>query len=141
MRLTPEQAQTIRQHISSHLGSHARVWLFGSRVDDSRRGGDVDLYVEPKEPADLVARLRCKSALVDALDLNVDLVVQQPGRDLPIYRIAKQHGVPLRPNSCSSFESSCGTWRACASTWAFRSSRSKTFCPCEHFSSTANGAP
>ena len=95
MRLTAEQAQTIRQHISSHLGSHARVWLFGSRVDDSRSGGDVDLYVEPKEPAGLVARLRCKGALADALDLNVDLVVQQPGRDLPIYRIAKQHGVPL----------------------------------------------
>ncbi len=36
-----------------------------------------------------------KSELADALDLNVDLIVQQPGCDLPIYRIAKQHGVPL----------------------------------------------
>jgi len=77
------------------MGPQARIWLFGSRVDDGRRGGDVDLYVEPEWPPSLEARLRCKSALADALDLNVDLVVQQPGRDLPIYRIAKQSGVPL----------------------------------------------
>ncbi len=95
MRLTPAQAQAIRERIHTHLGPRARIWLFGSRVDDSRRGGDVDLYVEPESAADLTASLRCKSELADALDLNVDLIVQQPGSDLPIYRIAKQRGVPL----------------------------------------------
>ena len=77
------------------MGPKARIWLFGSRVDDSRRGGDVDLYVEPATPPGLAERLRCKSAIADALDLDVDLIVQQPGRDLPIYRIAKHSGVAL----------------------------------------------
>ena len=95
MRLTPDQTQAIRQRIHNHMGEHARIWLFGSRVDDSRRGGDVDLYVEPETAPDLTARLRCRSEPADALDLNVDLIVQQPGRDLPIYRIAKQSGVWL----------------------------------------------
>ena len=95
MRLTSDQAEAIRQRIRSCMGPHARIWLFGSRVDDSRRGGDVDIYVEPESAPSLESRLMCKSALADALDLNVDLVVQQPGRDLPIYRIAKQSGVPL----------------------------------------------
>jgi uncharacterized protein len=95
MRLTTDQVEAIRQRIRSHLGPHARIWLFGSRVDDSRRGGDVDLYVEPETPPGLAARLRCRSALADTLDLNVDLIVQQPGRDLPIYRIAKHSGVTL----------------------------------------------
>ncbi len=95
MRLTSDQAQTIRERIRSCMGPHARIWRFGSRADDSRRGGDVDLYVEPESPPGLAARLRCKSALADALDLNVDLIVRQPGRDLPIYRIAKQTGVAL----------------------------------------------
>ena len=45
MRLTPDQAQAIRQRICSHMGAQARIWLFGSRVDDGRLGGDVDLYV------------------------------------------------------------------------------------------------
>lgn len=95
MRLTTDQIEAIRQRIHSHLGADARIWLFGSRVDDSRRGGDVDLYVEPETQPGLAARLQCKSAIADALDLDVDLIVQQPGRDLPIYRIAKQSGVTL----------------------------------------------
>ena len=95
MRLTPDQAQAIRQSIRSHMGTQARIWLFGSRVDDSRLGGDVNLYVEPETAPDLTTRLRCRGELADALDLNVDLVIQQPGRDLPIYRIAKRNGVPL----------------------------------------------
>jgi predicted nucleotidyltransferase len=95
VRLTPDQAQVIRQRIRGHMGKRARIWLFGSRVDDGRRGGDVDLYVEPETTPDLTAELRCRSELADALDLNVDLIVQQPGRDLPIYRVAKQSGVPL----------------------------------------------
>ena len=78
MRLTPDQAQVIRQRIHTHRGQHVRIWLFGLSVDDSRRGGDVDLYVEPETAPDLTARLRCKSELADALDLNVDLIVQQP---------------------------------------------------------------
>ncbi len=95
MRLTPDQTQAIRQAIQRHMGKNARIWLFGSRVNDNRRGGDVDLYVEPETAPDLTTRLRCKGELADALDLNVDLIVQQPDRDLPIYRIAKRSGVPL----------------------------------------------
>ena len=95
MRLTPDQAEAIRSSIHLHMGMQSRIWLFGSRVDDQRRGGDVDLYVEPESPPKLMDRLRCKVALADALDLNVDLIVQQPGSDLPIYRIARRHGVPL----------------------------------------------
>ena len=95
MRLTPDQAQAIRQRIHTQMGQHPRICLFGSRVDDSRRGGDVDLYVEPQTAPDLTARLRCKSELADALDHNVDLIVQQPDQDTPIYRIAKRSGAPL----------------------------------------------
>ncbi|MDE2082563.1 MAG: nucleotidyltransferase domain-containing protein [Burkholderiales bacterium] len=95
MRLTPDQARAIRQGIQRYMGEHARIWLFGSRVNDHRRGGDVDLYVEPETAPDLSARLRCRSELADALDMRVDLIVQQPDRNLPIYSIAKRSGVPL----------------------------------------------
>ena len=95
MRLTPDQADAVRQRIRSQMGQQSRIWLFGSRVDDQRRGGDVDLYVEPESLPSLVDHLLCKSALADVLGLNVDLIVQQPGRDLPIYRIARRSGVAL----------------------------------------------
>lgn len=95
MRLTPQQADLIRQRIRATMGDRTRIWLFGSRADDQRRGGDVDLYVEPESLVSLEAEVRCKGALADALDLEVDLVVAQPNLDKPIYRIAKRSGLPL----------------------------------------------
>ena len=95
MRLTPDQADAVRQRIRSQMGQQSRIWLCGSRVDDQRRGGDVDLYVESESVPSLVDRLLCKGGLADVLALSVDLIVQQPGRDLPIYRIARRSGVAL----------------------------------------------
>ncbi len=77
------------------MGEHSRIWLFGSRVDDNLRGGDVDLYVEPQSDPGLAGRLLCKGVLADSLDLDVDLIVKQPDLDLPIYRIARRSGVAL----------------------------------------------
>ena len=51
--------------------------------------------MEPETAPNLTTRLRCRGELAEALDLNVDLIVAQPGRDLPIYRIAKSSGVRL----------------------------------------------
>lgn len=94
MRLTPDQTRLITRRVRDHLGDQARVWLFGSRTDDSKRGGDVDLYVETEQP-ELLSELRCKIGLEEALDLHVDLIVKKPGEDHPIHRIARAQGIPL----------------------------------------------
>jgi len=94
MRLTPRQRQVILTSAARYFGARARVWLFGSRTDDRRRGGDVDLYIEP-EHSDLIAELRCKAQLEEALDLHVDLVVRRPGPDRPIEKIARGAGIRL----------------------------------------------
>ena len=46
MRLTDYEIAHIKQVIATHFGPDARVRLFGSRVDQDRRGGDIDLLVE-----------------------------------------------------------------------------------------------
>lgn len=46
MRLSPEERRGIARAASTVLPPGARVSLFGSRVDDAKRGGDVDLLVE-----------------------------------------------------------------------------------------------
>jgi predicted nucleotidyltransferase len=95
MRLSKVQIDTIRKVASQNFGADALVWLFGSRVDDSRRGGDVDLYVEATRQDTLISALRCKIALEDSLDLPVDLIVKEPGQDKPIYNLAKAQGIQL----------------------------------------------
>lgn len=95
MRLSAAQIETIRHTARQSFGAEAAVWLFGSRADDSRRGGDVDLYVETQHKPALLSALRCKIALEDRLDLQVDLIVREPGKDLPIYQLAKSQGVLL----------------------------------------------
>lgn len=44
MRLDTTQARRALEIVSRHFGADAAVKLFGSRVDDTQRGGDVDLY-------------------------------------------------------------------------------------------------
>jgi hypothetical protein len=51
--------------------------------------------VESIEENTLISALRCKIALEDSLDLHVDLIVKEPGKDKPIYRLAKTQGVQL----------------------------------------------
>lgn len=93
MRIPANKAQRASELIAEQFGVDARIWLFGSRADDSQKGGDVDLYVE-SETVDLMRKLRCRAALTDLFDLKVDLVVGKG--DKPIHRIAKATGVRLK---------------------------------------------
>ena len=46
MRLSSSQIEMIRHTAHLVLGDCARVTLFGSRVNDQAKGGDVDLMIE-----------------------------------------------------------------------------------------------
>ena len=95
MRLSETQQQRILEVTRQNFGDDAKAWLFGSRVDDTRRGGDVDLYIETRQSNNLMAELRCKMAIEESLDPHVDLVVNDHVKDKPIYKIAKKQGVQL----------------------------------------------
>ncbi|MGH8568157.1 MAG: nucleotidyltransferase domain-containing protein [Gammaproteobacteria bacterium] len=100
MRITQVQRRALIEQIRRSFGPAARVWLFGSRADDRRRGGDVDIYVEAVGPAvegRLDAEIATGIALQDLFDgLKVDLVVRYGGEaERPIHAIAKNTGVLL----------------------------------------------
>lgn len=94
MRLSQEQSKIIKTIVAREFESDASVWLFGSRTDDLRRGGDIDLYVETRHP-ELLRELHCKIVIEEAIDLHVDMIVALPGDDRPIARIAKREGIRL----------------------------------------------
>ena len=94
MRISPDQTHIICKQIHQHLGSSATIWLFGSRVNDHKKGGDVDLYVEAS-PHALLDEIRCKIELEEILDMPVDLIVRRPFDDSLIANIAKGQGLKL----------------------------------------------
>ena len=100
MRLTEQQQATIKAVLLRHFGSNSQIWLFGSRADDTAKGGDIDLYIEPdiQSPDQIVAaRLNALAELHLALgDQKIDLLVRrQKGPELPIHRHAQETGVSL----------------------------------------------
>jgi predicted nucleotidyltransferase len=48
MRLKEEIAEFIRQYIKDNFPG-ARVYLFGSRADDNKKGGDIDVLILSSE--------------------------------------------------------------------------------------------
>lgn len=101
LRLTPAQVDIIRASAAKNFGRTAQVWLFGSRVDVNRRGGDIDLYVEPEpqDPAELLdAKLHFLMELHKKLgEQKIDVVVRRSTSSeiLPIYQLARETGVRL----------------------------------------------
>jgi len=45
MRLTPAQINPIKSTATAVLGEGAQITLFGSRVHDDQKGGNIDLLV------------------------------------------------------------------------------------------------
>jgi predicted nucleotidyltransferase len=86
-----------RQAILGAIGTQdpqADVYLFGSRVDDSARGGDIDLLVLSRR-IDLMAKLDILGDLHRRLgERKIDLVVY-PDLGQPFARIAATEGVRL----------------------------------------------
>jgi predicted nucleotidyltransferase len=81
MRLSPEQRRIITELVRQTAGQQARVRLFGSRLDDNARGGDIDLLIELdtaiETPAALAATL---SARIDRAlgGRKVDILIAAP---------------------------------------------------------------
>lgn len=99
MRLTPDQEQVIKSTVDRVLEAESRVWLFGSRVDDELRGGDIDLLIETEAAFPNRAKMLCRiyGALIYALgDRKLDVLLKDARtRDAPIFNIAKRTGVLL----------------------------------------------
>jgi predicted nucleotidyltransferase len=99
MRLSKESASIVREEVERAFGRNAEVWLFGSRIDDTAKGGDIDLLVETDVDLEdaLERELKLYARLIRRLgDQRIDIVVHRLGTPLsPIQQTARQTGLPL----------------------------------------------
>jgi uncharacterized protein len=101
MRLTEYQRTAIVEAIREYFGRQVRVMLFGSRVDDTVRGGDIDLLVETDEMAAdseraVWAKLKAISEIQRRIgDRKIDLVVSSGKSTSEVVRQARSTGVAL----------------------------------------------
>ena len=106
MRLSTDQIQAIRQAATASFGKGTSVWLFGSRVDDAKKGGDIDLLVCPQAHTTEDATVgqqgfMQKIKMLTLLERNlgerkVDLIVEQPQDMRPIVEVAYKTGIKLQ---------------------------------------------
>jgi len=93
MRLTESERQAITDAIRA-VDPDAPVYLFGSRADDSAKGGDIDLLVLSSQ-IDLMAKLDILACLHGQIgEQKIDLVIQ-PDLSRPFARIAVKEGIRL----------------------------------------------
>jgi predicted nucleotidyltransferase len=115
MRLTPAQIDTIRQAATTAFGQGTSVWLFGSRVDDTKKGGDIDLLVcpntrtseagtnstnlndEAKPQPSFMQKIKMLNLLEQQLgERKIDIVVEHPQDLRPIVEVAHTTGIRLQ---------------------------------------------
>lgn len=81
MRLSEHTRKLIREAVQEVFGAETSVSLFGSRLDDESRGGDIDLLVKSAQPVvdrerkilKLIARLQLRLG-----DQPIDVLVLDP---------------------------------------------------------------
>lgn len=99
MRLDDKTREIIKSEVAGQFGEEAIVRLFGSRVDDTQRGGDIDLLIEPGRP--LAHRIQAECRLAARLYIKlggqkVDVLIKDPLKPLlPIHEQALLNGIIL----------------------------------------------
>lgn len=71
--------------------------LFGSRADDSKRGGDIDLYIETNLTQGVIEKkIKLLVKLKDHLgDQKIDIVINNFTYNKAIFQVALNEGIVL----------------------------------------------
>lgn len=95
MRLSKREIEVILQVAEDIYGTDVKIYLFGSRVDDSRRGGDIDLLVRTtSEKKGILDRVRMAARIKSLIgDQKIDIIGDY--EDNQVVREALKNGILL----------------------------------------------
>jgi predicted nucleotidyltransferase len=98
MRLNKHQIQIIKTQTALIFGIDAKVYLFGSRVYDDKKGGDIDLLILTEN--NIVNQRNYINLLYINLilglgDQKIDILINSPHTNPSIIATALQTGILL----------------------------------------------
>lgn len=81
MRLSEYEIENIKLLARLHFGDDVQVFLFGSRTDDQKKGGDIDLFIrnnKGKKP-DVHSKVNFITDLILKIgEQKIDVVLENP---------------------------------------------------------------
>jgi len=100
MRLTQHEIISIKKAFKETFES-GDIYLFGSRVDDTKRGGDIDLYLVPSKKFDDERERKIKFLIkLDEYigEQKIDVIIAKD-KNRPIEQNALKEGIKLNDNN------------------------------------------
>jgi predicted nucleotidyltransferase len=96
MRLSINDINIIKVNILNII-SDAKIILFGSRVYDEKKGGDIDIFVQTNNIVTIKEQIMILTNIeLSGILRKVDLIVKmQNSKELPIYKTAIREGIIL----------------------------------------------
>jgi hypothetical protein len=100
MRLSEYEKEVIVSCTKDKFGEHNLAILFGSRTNDCKKGGDIDLLVKPGIQASQEEMLKIKILLLIEIqqklgEQKIDLLIQQPNDNRSIVKTAEKTGIEI----------------------------------------------
>ncbi len=93
VRLKEKEISAIKETIEC-FDSDAEVWLYGSRTDDSKRGGDIDLLIFSQKLS-FSDKLKIKVQLYKKIgEQKIDMIIAKDDKK-PFVRIALENAILL----------------------------------------------
>ena len=84
MRLSEFEIDCIKNLAEQHFGKNVQVYLFGSRVNNQKRGGDIDLFIRTNRGESFSSRTKIEfiSNLIEKIgEQKIDVVLENQYAD------------------------------------------------------------
>lgn len=97
MRLEESEIFILKELSKKFFGENFKMYLFGSRVDDNKKGGDIDIFIDSSKEIDFKKQIEFLSEVeLNGILRKVDLVVKTPkSKHQNIFDTAMKTGVLL----------------------------------------------
>jgi predicted nucleotidyltransferase len=93
VRITEAERRVLIAAIRT-VDAEAKIWLFGSRVDDTKKGGDIDIAIL-SGAIKLRERMKIRQSIEDVLgEQKIDILVSEDGA-APFFRLAVETGIRI----------------------------------------------